>query len=303
MNTDLFISYAWTNTAHREWVRLLASQLHLIGYVVKIDEAVDYGASLNGFMREVTEADHVLLIVDENYVSRADHQPDSGVGIETEWISKAYSSKPDAWLSVVFVKNPEYKLPRWLDGIKPKGFDFNSRPEQSDFPGAFQIDEMWRWVEGLPADKSHATPLALVRKRCARIERVDALRDPGLYANPALKGRVTFQHNNHTYYTIGYADYEFKLSFSSAGHDSVYVYADYIKAVGLIPSNVHDRLTVETFITQGRAVTPAVGKHVVLLNFQGILCIIRIDEVQMELNAKEYVPEHVTFSYEVLVND
>lgn len=44
MKTDLFISYAWTSNEHKEWVHLLASQLHLMGYTVKIDEAVDYGS-------------------------------------------------------------------------------------------------------------------------------------------------------------------------------------------------------------------------------------------------------------------
>ena len=62
MKTDLFISYAWTSDSHREWVRLLASHLDLIGYTVKIDEAVRYGSSLSGFMREVIETDHVLLL-------------------------------------------------------------------------------------------------------------------------------------------------------------------------------------------------------------------------------------------------
>ena len=93
MSADLFISYAWTSTEHREWVRLLAIQLHQLGYEVQIDEAVDYGSSLSGFMREVTDAKHVLLVVDENYVERANSKPESGVGIETKAISEAYADK------------------------------------------------------------------------------------------------------------------------------------------------------------------------------------------------------------------
>lgn len=64
--------------------------------------------SLSGFMQEVTDASHVLLVVDENYVERADNAPTSGVGIETEWISSVFESKPNTWLSVLFVKNPNY---------------------------------------------------------------------------------------------------------------------------------------------------------------------------------------------------
>lgn len=300
MNTDLFISYAWTSTAHREWVRLLASQLHLIGYAVKIDEKVDYGSSLNGFMREVTEAAHVLLIVDENYVDRANNKPDSGVGIETTWISRAFMGKPATWLSVVFVRNPEHKLPNWLNDHNPKGFDFNSSPEENEFPGSFQIDEIWRWIEELPADKTHAVPLSLVRKRAARLERTDARRDPALYANPALNGRVTFRYQDHAHYMVGHGEYEFKINFSGCSQNSVYVYRDGLKAVGLITVPTFDPLTVESFLTPGRVVAPIVGQRAVLLNSYGILCVIAIDEVQREVNATEYLPEHVTFTYEIL---
>lgn len=304
MSADLFISYAWTSTAHREWVRLLASQLHLIGYVVKIDEAVDYGSSLHGFMREVTESTHVLLIVDENYVDRANNKPESGVGIETKWISRAFMEKPATWLSVIFVRNPERMLPNWLNDHNPKGFDFNSNPENNDFPGSVQINEIWRWVEGLPADKTYAVPLSLVRKRAARLERVDALRAPALYANPALNDRVTFRYRDHPHYTVGHGEFEFKIKFSGRSHDSVSVYVDGgLKAIGLIVSPNFDRSNVGSFITPGRVVAPVVGQRVVLLNSHGFLCIISIDEVQREVNAKEYVPEHVTFTYEILVSD
>jgi hypothetical protein len=302
MSADLFISYAWTSTDHRAWVRLFASQLHLLGYVVKIDEAVDYGSSLHGFMREVTEAAHVLLIVDENYVDRANNKPESGVGIETKWISTAFMGKPATWMSVVFVRNPERMLPDWLNDHNPKGFDFNSTPEKNEFPGSAQIDEIWRWIEGLPADKSHAVPLSLVRKRAARLERVDARRDPALYANPGLNGRATFRYKDHAHYTVGHGEFEFKITFSGCSHDSVHVYIDSgLKAIGLITGPNFDPLTVESFITPGRDVAPIVGQKVVLLNSHGVLCVIAIDEVQREVNAKEYVPGHVTFTYEILV--
>jgi hypothetical protein len=303
MNVDLFISYAWTSTAHREWVRLLASQLHLIGYVVKIDEAVDYGSSLSGFMKDVTDAAHVLLILDENYVDRANEKPESGVGIETKWISTAFMGKPAAWLSVAFVRNPRRKLPKWLEDHNPKGFDFNSSPEKNEFPGAVQIDHLWRWIEELPADKTHAVPLSVIRKRAARIECADARRDPALYASPSLNGRVTFRYRDHAHYTVGHGEYEFNIKFSGCSHDSVYVYIDSgLEAVGLINSPNFDPLSVESFLTSGRNVTPIVGQRVVLLNPDGALCVIAINEVQCEVNAEEYVPAHVTFTYEILAN-
>lgn len=301
---DLFISYAWTSPAHREWVRLLASQLHLLGYDVKIDEQVDYGSSLSGFMQEVTSATHVLLIVDENYVLRADTMPDSGVGIENRWISGAFNNKPSNWLSLVFVQNSLLKIPAWLSSHSPKGFDFNSTPEKNVFPGSVQIDEIWRWVEGLPASKGHATSLAEVRKRAARIERIDAQRDPANYASPALNGRVTFRHKDHGHFKVGNGEYEFKIKFSDRSHNSVYVYTDSgLKAVGLITASNYDPFSVSTFLTPARTAEPVVGQSVVCMNSYGALCVLTIDEVQPEVNAQTYVSPHVTFSYEVLTAD
>jgi hypothetical protein len=302
--TDLFISYAWTSPAHREWVRLLASELHLLGYDVKIDEQIDYGSSLSGFMQEVTSATHVLLIVDENYVFRADTMPESGVGIENRWISGAFNSKPSSWLSIVFVQNSLLKVPAWLSNHAPKGFNFNSRPEANVFPGSIQIDEIWRWVEGLPASKGHATSLAEVRKRAARIERIDAQRDPANYASPALKGRVTFRYKDHGHFKVGNGEYEFKINFSGRSYNSVYVYTDSgLKAVGLITASSYDPRSVSTFLTPARTAEPIIGQSVVCLNSHGALCVLTIEEVQAEVNAQTYVPPHVTFSYEVLTAD
>ncbi len=252
-------------------------------------------------MREVINARHVLLVVDENYVERADRMPESGVGIETKWISAVYAQKPATWLSVVWVRNPGRSLPLWLDGVEPKGFDFNARPDDNNFPGASQLDAIWRWVEGLPASAAEAVPLAEIRRRAARLERVDALRDPGQYANPALSGRTTFRYGDHRHYTIGHDEYEFRVQFSGRGANSVYVYSDGgLKALGLITGKTYDPATVEEFLSPARTAQPLVGQMVALLNSRGALCVITIDEVQEEVNDGSYVHEHVTFSWKVL---
>lgn len=301
MRTKLFISYAWTSGAHREWVRLLGVQLRLLGYTVQIDAAVEYGASLSSFMREVTEADRVLLVVDENYVQRADHCPKSGVGIENHWIKSAFEEKPVSWLSVIYVNNPRYSLPAWLHDQQPKGFNFNSNPVRDEFPGIEQMDDLWRWIEGLPADKAHALSAAVLLERMGRIERIDAMRDPANYANPALKGRVTFRHQDHHHYTVGHREYEFKITFSDRGNGGIYVYIDSgLKAVGLVTAPNFDLRTVETFLRPGRIAEPIVGQSVVMMNLFGALCIIKIEDVKHKVNAAIYLPPEVTFSYEIL---
>lgn len=302
MKTDLFISYAWTSDNHREWVRLFASQLHLLGYSIKIDEKVDYGSSLSGFMKEITTSEHVLLIVDENYVERANNKPESGVGIETTWMKSVFDDRPPKWLSVVFVKNPKRKLPSWLEDKNPKGFDFNAVPEKGEFPGSVQIDEVWRWIEGLAAHKGNAVPISEIIKRSARIERIDAQKDPSNYCNPSLTGCVTFKHRDNRDFTVGYGEFEFKIKFSGRGQNSVYVYTDSgPKAVGLITRDDYELASVESFLTPARTAEPNVGQSVVIMNSQGVLCIITIIEVQRETNeGGKYVPEHVVFEYQIL---
>ncbi len=117
MGADLFISYAWTSPGHREWVRLLAAHLKAIGYDVLVDADVDYGNDLNGFMRRAVDCRHVLLVIDENYIYRADKLPESGVGVEVQWFARFYGQKPRTWLSVLFKDNPSFRLPSWMGGI------------------------------------------------------------------------------------------------------------------------------------------------------------------------------------------
>lgn len=100
-----------------------------------------------------------------------------------------------------------------MESLDPKSFDFNARPDEGDFPGSRQLNEIWRWVEGLPASTANAIPLAEVRKRSARLERIELLRDPNRYASPHLRGRATFRHGDHPHYTIGHDEYEFKVNF------------------------------------------------------------------------------------------
>lgn len=114
MSADLFISYAWTSTNHREWVHLLAAQLKALGFDVLLDAGVDYGDDLNGFMRSITDAKRVLLVVDRNYVERADTMPTSVVVKESHWISETNADHELAWLTAIFIDNPECTLQKWI---------------------------------------------------------------------------------------------------------------------------------------------------------------------------------------------
>ena len=229
MGADVFISYAWTSDAHRQWVHLLAAGLKGLGFDVLVDADVDYGNDLTGFMRKVIDSKHVLLIVDENYVERADSCPSSGVELENRWISDVYEDRDSAWLSVLFRDCPTHSLPAWLAGTMPKGFDFNydaARPNL--FAGSEQVEDLWRWIEGLPANRDSATPIATLRERAARLEGLALRSDPARWRSPSLSGEVRFDYDDAPGSTFlwGFGASEFKFEVSAGGYNTVYVYRD-----------------------------------------------------------------------------
>lgn len=305
MTADLFISYAWTSDQHRQWVRLLAAQLKALGYDVLVDADVDYGDSLNGFMRRVVDSDHVLMIVDDNYVARADNLPESGVGTENRWLREAHPSRPTTWLSVLFKDNLDHTTPSWLNEHKPKGFSFNhDSANTDDFPGSEQVDELWRWLEGLPANKDAATPISVLRERSARLERQELRNDPSHWRSPALEGseRFMFEDAPSKTFRWGHGETENALMVSGCGHDSVYVLRDPIKAVGVVREEGISDSALESQLARGRYVVAHAGQRVVLMNQHGMLSVVDLLAVQREVNGESYVAPYVDIRWRVVSN-
>lgn len=88
----VFISYSWDGDIHQNWVLNLANRLIADGGIdVKLDQyELRAGKNLNQFMESsVAEADKVLLILTENYKTKAENRK-GGIGYEysmitTEW--------------------------------------------------------------------------------------------------------------------------------------------------------------------------------------------------------------------------
>ncbi|WP_180814796.1 TIR domain-containing protein [Kocuria flava] len=302
MAEDLFISYAWTSDQHRQWVRLLASQLKALGYGVLVDADVDYGDGLTGFMRRVVDSRHVLMIADENYVNRADNIPESGVGIENRWLAEAHEDRPTTWLTVLFKDNPNYLLPQWLSAHKPKGHSFNANSHAGDFPGSEQIEELWRWVEGLPTSRDSATSIPTLRERAARLERHTLRSDQTRWRNPSLSGEVHFPYEDapSNTYRWGYGEFEFAIDISPCGSDSVYVYRDPMGAVGIIRPDHAPVSDLASHLSPGRFVVAKVGETIVLMNAHGALSLVEIVGVQHQISGPPYVSPYLDFRYDVV---
>jgi hypothetical protein len=282
----------------------------LVGFNVGIDAKLDYGESLNGFMRQINESKHVLMIIDRNYVERVNKISGSGVWKENEWIRESINSKPKAWLSVIYIDNPEYELPEWMKATNPKGFNFNYNENIEMSAGASQIDDIWRWVAGLPCDKTNAVSLALIRERMSRVEYVDNMRDPGSWRCPEIEGRgIRFEYSKepHKTFTIGAGLYEFCFTVSSRSYDSIYVYMDYIKAVGNLPENISIYAVSSNeamqYIQPGRTISLSKGRGAVLLSKSGCICLIHLVDVQPEVNTSAYMPASVIFDYYIITEE
>jgi len=299
---DLFISYAWTSGQHQQWVHLLAAQLKALGYDVLVDADVDYGDSLTGFMRRVTEAAHVLLIVDTNYVDRADNFPESGVAVENTWLASVLTDRPSDWLTALFKDNDNSRLPQWLTEHKPKGHWFNADADAGDFPGSEQIEDLWRWVEGLPPNRDHAVPISRLRERSTRLERQASKTDPTQWRSPSLQGETHFPFLDAPGHMFrwGYGDSEFALNVSGCGDDSIYVYKDSIQAVGVVRGSGTSVAELEAYLIPGRTVVAKVGQTVVLMNKDGMLSVVEIVGVQRESTGSPYVAPYVDFTWRVI---
>lgn len=304
VSEDLFISYAWTSDEHRQWVRLLAANLKAVGYDVLVDADLDYGDGLTGFMRRAVDCRHVLAIVDANYVDRADHLSSSGVGIENKWFRDAHPDKPKTWLSVMFKDNPKHALPAWLMPYNPKSHSFNAAPIAGSFPGSEQVEELWRWIENLPANRDHAATVATLRARGKRLESVDRERDPNSWANPSIEAEIHFEYDRSPgrTYTLGLGQYAFRFNVSNCGAQSVYVYKDYIHAVGLNRSKATDLDELAAQLTPGRHVVATVGQQVILQNEHGALCLVDLVDAHPEQTDPTYMPASVLFRYRILLD-
>lgn len=271
-----------------------------VGYDVLIDADVSYGDSLSGFMGRAVDSRHVLLIVDPQYVDRADAVPDSGVAIENRWFKGIYDDKPASWLSILFKDNPGSLLPAWLSSHNPKGHVFHADP----FPGSEQVEELWRWIEDLPVNRDHAMTVATLRARAARLEAIDRQRDPASWSRPALDGEVHFEYDKapKRTFNVGVGEFAFGLQLSGHGHGSVYVVSDPIHAVGLNLSGATTHAELAAHLTPGRTIVVSEGEQAILQNKHGALCLVDLLEVQRESVEPVYKPASVRFRYRVVID-
>lgn len=175
--------------------------------------------------------------------------------------------------------------------------------QPSAVPGANQVEDLWRWIAGLPANRDSGIPIATLRERVTRLEQHAVCTEPSQWRSPDLVGKFRFTYEDAPQRTFrwGFGASGFAFSVSGHGNDSVYVIRDYRKAVGVVRGGTPDDTNLERHLAPGRSVTPQVGQSVVLMNEHGRLPVVESVDVRRETTDFPYTEPHVTFRWRVLV--
>lgn len=192
-----------------------------------------------------------------------------------------------------------------VDREEAEGLDFNFDPARvGEGPGSEQIEDLWRWVEGLTANRDAATSIATLRERAARLERHELRSAPSQWRDPSLKGETKLSYADAPSNTFvwGLGESEFGFDVSGCGSDSVYVYNDpaQTRAVGVIRSEGLGVAELAAQLSPGRSVVAHAGQSVVLMNMHGRLAVVDVLEVQREQTGQAYAPPCVTFRWSVV---
>ena len=114
-----FVSYSWDDDSHKEWVRVLATQLSGDGVATVLDQwhAVP-GDQLSAFMeREIRENHYVLIICTPNYRLKSDERQ-GGIGYEGDIMTAEMltSGNHRKFIPVLAQGTWEEAAPSWVKG-------------------------------------------------------------------------------------------------------------------------------------------------------------------------------------------
>ena len=118
---NVFISYAWEDDLHVEWVKVFAEQINNAGANCILDQHLKYGSSLRLFMdMNIKAADVVLMVMTPQYKSKAEIL-NGGVGYEYNIITKDLFKtihKNEKYIGILRSGNHSESVPEFLDDFK-----------------------------------------------------------------------------------------------------------------------------------------------------------------------------------------
>lgn len=231
--TKAFVSYAWDNEEHKEWVLKLASNLRMHGVDVILDQwDARLGNDLSFFMEQGLTASHFILCVcSDKYIQKA-NAGIGGVGYEKRILSAEMMNDSNKRFVIPIIKGngQTNKLPTFLFGLKYVDFDngiyFNNYQELLERI----YDEDVKKKPPLGCNPFVSTAISDRITTKLNIEKIQ-------FHNSALEGKVSFDYKrNSGSYNIGESDYMFITHWSECGDNSIYSYKDYVFRLGYNPT-------------------------------------------------------------------
>lgn len=127
-----FVSYAWDDDAHQQWVKELARRLRADGVDVTLDQWHSApGDQLPAFMeRGISSNDFVIIICTPRYKRKSENRS-GGVGYEGDIITAEVAAKQNHRKFIPVLRHSEWALaaPTWLSGKQYVDLRGDSYPE------------------------------------------------------------------------------------------------------------------------------------------------------------------------------
>lgn len=118
-NPKIFISYAWENSGHKNWVKQLAVRLRGDGVETVLDQwELAPGDQLSAFMeRSVRTSDFVLIVCTPTYRDKSDSRA-GGVGYEGDIMTAEVATGTDRRKFIPLLRTNSWNMvaPSWLRG-------------------------------------------------------------------------------------------------------------------------------------------------------------------------------------------
>ena len=298
MDTEIkkaFVSYAWDNEEHKNWVLQLASDLRRHGVDAILDQwDARLGNDLPFFMEQgLTTSHFVLCVCSDKYVEKANGGI-GGAGYEKRILASELMSGYDKQFILPVIKgnSQDCKLPIFLSGLKYVDFD------NGNYFDCYQelleriYDEDVKMKPALGSNPFMSTAISDTITEKLNLERV-------CFMNPILKGTVSFDYKrNNGSFIIGEGDYLFDTKWSECGNNSIYCYRDHVYRLGYNPT-YKDFPSPNEFINfdfSSRSKTVNVGEIVLLENHKHKFAALKITKVHIR---REDLNHLLEFEYKI----
>ena len=298
MDSDIkkaFISYAWDNQEHKNWVLNLASNLRSHGVDVILDQwDTRLGNDLSFFMEHgLTSSHFVLCVCSDKYLEKANGGI-GGAGYEKRILAADLMGNNNKRFIIPIIKGNSQtnKLPTFLSGLKYVDFD------NGQYFDCYQelleciYDEDVKRKPPLGSNPFVSTPISDQITTKLNIEKIE-------FQNPLLEGTVSFDYKrNSGSYTIGEGDYAFITHWSECGNNSIHCYRDYIYRIGYNPTYKEFPPINEfmNFDFSSRAKSVNIGEIILLENHKNKFAALRIINVVRKIEDIDHLLE---FEYKI----